>query len=1179
MTEYEIERYNKISQELEKGILDNLIEEIDYPIIRKTDLKDRIINKIKNNELDNKYDFNSIIGFLEIILNENEIIENSSLIETILIKYIDEGNFNLELINYVNNKEQYYNYFLEKIKDPQYIIKDISEELLDNESFIDYCLQNKNLSIFNFIIMDEKYIDRVRELIEEGYGYNCNDVSFLGNYHDELIISLLENGYINHFERYITGDVKEIEYGNLDKSIREELIVDTIKKLIDKNMNISIGSNIRKIGNYYYNSPVIIPRYKEIFEYILDNKKYDYLYIFQEQNLSSVITQELYEKVKNTLKENPYLYEVIYSKTLPHYDQELTDYLLDHNNLSVINKIYNYNQFINHKDKLKQKLKEGQILNLDTNVVDMIFKTNDNELLELVLNNHDENLFNIMNYINHNENLISNYNKEFYNIVRERISKIYNLNIEHLDKFVEKFGYEFLYYIENNNMKKAINSSDIVFEKYLNLFDIPKLTLSDARNIHDSILQARFKTKYNDDINRFPRIKTALTTEGLPIPLNDLNILSKNINISKLKKLNILTEEQLSSLETSPLEFILKISKEIKDKKNQKDNLTILYSINKIYIKDLREKFREENSDTYKYELKLSSILDPVSLKKYQVNEIIKILCNNNSKPTKGFTNLPQPVNNSEIIKKSFELFKNLKYNISNEVDNETLLKDFINFMSDPQKGDKRVKHHIKKIKEIIGNSKDLTSLVYVNRNEIKKVYQLPIYDSKSIFEIISEVNIDELSQTVFTDDLLYNELKQNLNKYKFTYWEEIFKKALDNSNMEFEIYDIATLITKFKEINEYMRQKEPEDRTLPLMLNYANILSSSSSRYRLIFGEEDNKLLKLNPKPNDAPIKNYRDERLEIGVKNLLTLYERKSITVKPINKAISIGEKQIEVNLGNFTNPINLTYGERTGACMRINGAGESLYNFCQNNPNAFHIRLTNPETGEFISRVSGFRNGNSIFLNELRNSVSKDYNNEDVVKAIRQVANILIEESKDSKRKIDNVFITSDYAMSTHSDEVITISGNIKEGLPNFYFDLNGRGICLATTANDTDYVPINTSKEGIEEYQTLRDEVKIYTDSKEIYEKLNKYKLLKEMIEQNNSNSYEQTELLPLEEADKVIELVAGEDFIAYIDTDLNIHTDYIERNDPRCHQELEASIKELNKKKEVYQNETGKGHSK
>ena len=115
------------------------------------------------------------------------------------------------------------------------------------------------------------------------------------------------------------------------------------------------------------------------------------------------------------------------------------------------------------------------------------------------------------------------------------------------------------------------------------------------------------------------------------------------------------------------------------------------------------------------------------------------------------------------------------------------------------------------------------------------------------------------------------------------------------------------------------------------------------------------------------------------------------------------------MHVVVGNFTHPSNLTHGERTGACMRIGGAGKSLFDFCLEDDNGFHIRFVNPKTGKFVSRVSGFRNGNTVFLNELRFSEDSEYTNKDVVEACKLIARELIEVSKESELPIDNVVVT--------------------------------------------------------------------------------------------------------------------------------------------------------------------------
>ena len=108
----------------------------------------------------------------------------------------------------------------------------------------------------------------------------------------------------------------------------------------------------------------------------------------------------------------------------------------------------------------------------------------------------------------------------------------------------------------------------------------------------------------------------------------------------------------------------------------------------------------------------------------------------------------------------------------------------------------------------------------------------------------------------------------------------------------------------------------------------------------------------------------------------------------------------KKMQVIVGIFTHHSNITHGERTGACMRIGGVGESLFDFCLGNTNGFHILFRDSQAVEYIFRVSGFRNGNTVFLNGLRVSCNLDaYSNEEVVAACQRVAELLIEKSKES------------------------------------------------------------------------------------------------------------------------------------------------------------------------------------
>ena len=185
------------------------------------------------------------------------------------------------------------------------------------------------------------------------------------------------------------------------------------------------------------------------------------------------------------------------------------------------------------------------------------------------------------------------------------------------------------------------------------------------------------------------------------------------------------------------------------------------------------------------------------------------------------------------------------------------------------------------------------------------------------------------------------------------------------------------------------------------------------------------------------------------------------------------------------------------------------------------------------------------------------------------------MIIESTKNSSCPIENVFITNQYAMENNNN-LVTIKENIKEGLPNFYFDLNNEAIVLQTTAKEGNYVPINTNKANVPTYLVLRDKVKELTNNKEILESINSYRLLKEII--TNNKEYKTTSIISPEQSKNILYMIKGEDFIVYLNSNLEIKKDYIPRNDNRVKIELENSINKIKQIKEEIENERRNGHS-
>jgi hypothetical protein len=260
----------------------------------------------------------------------------------------------------------------------------------------------------------------------------------------------------------------------------------------------------------------------------------------------------------------------------------------------------------------------------------------------------------------------------------------------------------------------------------------------------------------------------------------------------------------------------------------------------------------------------------------------------------------------------------------------------------------------------------------------------------------------------------------------------------------------------------------------------------------------------------------------------------------------------------VGNFTHPSNLTHGERTGACMRIGGVGETLFQFALDNPNGFHIRFEDPSNNGYISRVTGFRNGNTVFLNELRDSCNKDkYSNDDVIDACTQAAKELIELSKDSSCPIENVVVHRAYATIDMKSPMEYLGvDNIKEGLPQFYSDVSSSAIILATSASKGKFTPLDFDKSRVPTYQPLREKPKVVKNIQEASNKINRVNSVKCLLAGEN---YEYIE--PMQFTNGLIYAIVSHDWYIYVDEKGNILYNCMDI-DPRAKEEFAEALMEV-----------------
>ena len=481
--------------------------------------------------------------------------------------------------------------------------------------------------------------------------------------------------------------------------------------------------------------------------------------------------------------------------------------------------------------------------------------------------------------------------------------------------------------------------------------------------------------------------------------------------------------------------------------------------------------------------------------------------------------------------------------------------------ITDPKNAPKEVKAYFKEINNIFvdlynNHYRELCNLFKIDEvKEIKYDENIMIDNSSVINLLFSTNNLNEVCHLcLHGNPLEYDRVINLIKKHHLMGLGNNFSKLFEEIGVTFSSYDVITNISK---VAKKLGKIDIESMKL---LDVLNLVTPTSELEELI-GKENASLIVRNPTPNASTLSSGARIGMVCGYIN--KMYEKRGVNVPTIdtNYILESGKK-MNVQVGNFTNPINLTYGERTGACMRIGGVGSGLFDFCLENKAGFHIKFSS-ESGEFVSRVSGFRVGNTLFLNELRDSCLEGFNNQDVIEACQRIAKDIIEESKKSEYPIENVVISDEFALKG-SKSFINLDVSLdKDGVktPEYYDVKSDKCVLLATSNSDNtrEFVPFKDTP--MPEYDVLRDKVQYMSDSDEIKSSINRIHMINEVLD-----GKELLELSHFEEDEekKYIDAFVGEDFYVAVDKDGNIE-DYIMPNTKdmeRANKEVRESLNRL-----------------
>lgn len=231
--------------------------------------------------------------------------------------------------------------------------------------------------------------------------------------------------------------------------------------------------------------------------------------------------------------------------------------------------------------------------------------------------------------------------------------------------------------------------------------------------------------------------------------------------------------------------------------------------------------------------------------------------------------------------------------------------------------------------------------------------------------------------------------------------------------------------------------------------------------------------------------------------------MFLKEKVTIPSYDKNYVLENgKIINVVVGNSTSIKNLTIGERTDSCLRICGIFYELFKFIINDKNGFNICFYDQD-GEFVSRVSGVRNGNTVFLNQLRNSLNSKINNTDLYNVLNLVCNDLLIISADSEVPIDNIVISPQEALRGMDIQNQYIGEDIfKNNLYNlpFNYDIGGYALLIASR-NSGEFIRKDTQKE-LPEYKCCSDKIIFIDDLDLANKRFKQFYLINQLLNGKN-----------------------------------------------------------------------------
>ena len=986
----------------------------------------------------------------------------------------------------------------------------------------------------------EVYIKAVARWMEQAPINHLRGQSFILKYvykHEELLKILIDRTKNEDFK--FDYEIFNILFTTYSKEFFNEAKMFLFKQLRNKNVdivNISITSELLKL------------KYPEVDEFLASE------YFTRFGNISW-INSEMFE----TIKKKKVLYDALISR-------------LKEEPSIIVNSIYTI-QFPEFKKILVDAIKNNKVSISAWNLNVYYF---DVDIVKVLLERDSSYIKNFVNILIHNEQIARDLNPSIGEEFLPYIVKEYDINKDSLLSLMSLYGYNTYRLLENKDVIDLLNKDPETVSKLVELLKVRELDITTITAINDSIEQQIYAVNHPEEITLFTtilaKIQHGITEEEVE---TFINILCKKVNGEYIYLPKELRQEDnaFKYLCKNGNEEFLKLNELYKQNKEEflrvlfkkiKTNQNIYAPILNIMTTSFLGERRNEvtrNEDIYrdtniKFTYNTKQLYD--AMFKYFVKENPQLLINELSYLCKiGAISDSEFkldkltilfLNDSSKLNLSKEQIGNIKRNIPSV---KARLLDLLS-MFNPEEIDSSYLVGVSRNVTFDTRVPDINDIANINFNVIydllgdKDKYEclLKLINKYKILEWsnLFDTQISRLSLGETTPDL-YN----FINAFSFIYDNEM--KLLKRARREIIESTIADMREQGKsesDIDRYIKFKENEPYVVDIrafkVVKYATIYSALANGYKIILGLEDFELTKRNDPPFSANKGSLKD-RLDFNTGLMLRMMEMDEVTIPSFVKSYDIeGKKPLQVIVGCKSDSRNLTMGERTGACMRAYGYADTLFEFTNTDPRGFHITFVDPDDGKFISRVSGFRNGNTVFLNQLRHSLDAGrYTDDDVIAVCRLMARDLIERSKDSEMPIENVVISPSYALEFAETERLSVD-DIGRGVYDGYKDVNSNAHILATVSEDGKPVDVKlSSKQPM--YKCCRLPIRVYespniTDTVKIL--IQRVDAIKECLSRKDVPYYYMSidydfDILEQE----YVYVIIGQDFYVALDIDGNI----------------------------------------